>query len=233
MERLITITEDGSNTVLAQELNEHYHSVHGALQESRHIYIGAGLHHACIDPGELNILEVGLGTGLNVLLTLADPAIKGRKVNYTALEPYPLQVGLTAKLNYNTITGLEPYHEDFLNMHLMPFGIPQALREAFIFTKVKVKVEESQLPESTYHLVYFDAFSPNIQPELWSPEVFLAMYACLKPGGILVTYCAKGSVKRTLKSVGFRVENLPGPPGKSQLTRAVKELISPLGKTRF
>ena len=223
MERLITITEDGSHTILALELNEHYHSIHGALQESRHIFIGAGLHKACNNPGELNILEVGFGTGLNVLLTLADPAIKGCKVNYTALEPYPLLVELAAELNYNAIPGLEPYHEDFLTMHLQPFGIPLAVRETFFLAKLKVKAEEFQLPASNYHLVYFDAFSPNIQPELWSPEVFLAMYTCMKPGGILVTYCAKGSVKRALKSVGFRVESLPGPPGKSQITRAMKD----------
>lgn len=225
MERLITITEDGSHTVVAQELNEHYHSIHGALQESRHIFIRAGLHQACINPGDLNILEVGFGTGLNVILTLADPAITGRKVNYTALEPYPLPVELVAELNYNTIPGLEPYYGNFLKMHLQPFGLSQELREAFIFTKLNVKAEESQLPVSTYHLVYFDAFSPNVQPELWSPEVFLAIYLSMKPGGILVTYCAKGSVKRILKNVGFRVENLPGPPGKSQITRAVKYVI--------
>lgn len=223
MKRLITITEDGSHTILALELNEHYHSIHGALQESMHIFIRAGLHLTCIKPGDLNILEVGFGTGLNVLLTLADPAISGRKITYTALEPYPLPAELVAELNYHTIPGLEPYYEDFLKMHLQPFSLPQKLREGFFFTKLNVKAEESQLPVSTYNLVYFDAFSPNVQPELWSPDVFRAIYLSMKPGGILVTYCAKGSVKRILKMVGFRVENLPGPPGKSQITRAVKD----------
>lgn len=222
-ERLITITEDGSHTVLAQELNEHYHSTHGALQESRHVFIEAGLHQACRIPGEINILEIGFGTGLNVLLTLADHAIEGHTINYTAFEPYPLQAELAAELNYTAFSGLEPFQEDFLKMHRQPFGIREVIRESFYLTKEKVKAEASVLTASTYHLVYFDAFSPNIQPELWTEEVFHAMYACLKPGGILVTYCAKGIVKRTLKGVGFRVESLPGPPGKFQMTRALKE----------
>ena len=226
MERLITITEDGSHTVLAQELNEHYHSIHGALQESRHIFIEAGLHKACNNPGDLNILEVGFGTGLNVLLTLADSAITGRIVSYTTLEPYPLQVELASELNYDKIAGLAHYHDDFLKMHFQPFGHQMEVREKFFFTKLNVKVEEVNFPLSTYNLVYFDAFSPNIQPELWTVEVFSAIYACMKPGGILVTYCAKGDVKRALKRVGFRVENLPGPPGKLQITRAIKDLIS-------
>lgn len=222
-ERLITITEDGSHTVLAKELNEHYHSTHGALQESRHVFIEAGLHQACLIPGEINILEIGFGTGLNVLLTLADQAIEGHTINYTALEPYPLQAELAAELNYTAFAGLEPFQEDFLEMHRQPFGIRRQIRESFYFTKENVKAEESALSASTYHLVYFDAFSPNIQPELWSEDLFQAMFACLKPGGILVTYCAKGIVKRTLKGVGFRVESLPGPPGKFQMTRALKE----------
>jgi tRNA U34 5-methylaminomethyl-2-thiouridine-forming methyltransferase MnmC len=224
LERLITLTEDGSHTVLAKELNEHYHSTHGALQESMHIFIGAGLHQACMNSGALNILEIGFGTGLNALLTLADPSVKGRKVYYTTLEPYPIAAELAAELNYIVIPVLKPYEEDFLKMHLQPFGIRKALSETFYFTKLNVKAEESLLPASTYHLIYFDAFSPNIQPELWTQEVFTAIYSSLKSGGIMVTYCAKGSVKRILKAIGFRVESLPGPPGKSQITRAVKDL---------
>jgi tRNA U34 5-methylaminomethyl-2-thiouridine-forming methyltransferase MnmC len=227
LERLIIVTEDGSHTVLAREINEHYHSVHGALQESMHIFIHAGLHQACIVPGELNILEIGFGTGLNVLLTLADPTVGDRKVNYLSLEPYPLSFELAAELNYNAIPGLELYREDFLNMHLQPFGIEEEIRKDFCFTKLKMKAEQYQFQPSTYHLVYFDAFSPDIQPELWAPEIFLAIYKCMKPGGILVTYCAKGSVKRLLKSIGFRVEILPGPPGKNQITRAVKDISVP------
>jgi len=227
LERLITITEDGSHTVFAQELNEHYHSIHGAVQESRHIFIGTGLHQACLNTGELNILEVGFGTGLNVLLTLADPVISGRRVNYTAIEPYPLDPELVSELNYNTIPGLELFHDDFLKMHVQPFIITKEIREAFFFTKLPEKAEQAKLPASMYNLVYFDAFSPNIQPELWTPALFSAIHESMMPGGILVTYCAKGIVKRALKGVGFRVENLPGPPGKNQITRAVKEMILP------
>jgi tRNA U34 5-methylaminomethyl-2-thiouridine-forming methyltransferase MnmC len=222
LERKIIITDDGSNSVYAKELDEHYHSVHGALQESRHIFIGAGLHGVPDLTIDLNILEVGFGTGLNALLTLADPAVARRKVHYVTLEPYPLPIELVAGLNYCSALGYASFGEQFLRMHKQQAGIPVYLTDNFIFNRVEARIEDVELANSMFHLVYFDAFSPQVQPELWTTEIFFTLYSAMQPGGILVTYSCKGSVKRALKTAGFRVENIPGPPGKREITRAVK-----------
>jgi tRNA U34 5-methylaminomethyl-2-thiouridine-forming methyltransferase MnmC len=223
LERQIITTEDGSDSVFDLKLNEHYHSVHGALQESRHIFIGAGLHAAAAISNELNILEVGFGTGLNALLTLADPSIAKHTVHYVALEPFPLAEEMVARLNYCSTLEYSFYKEHFLRMHTIPPGIPYYLSDHFVFNRLEAKIEVVQLAGSMFHLVYFDAFSPQVQPELWTPEIFFTIYCCMRPGGILVTYSCNGSVKRALKTAGFRVEGLPGPPGKREITRAIKE----------
>ena len=222
MERHIIITEDGSNSIFHEALNEHFHSVHGALQESTHIFIRAGLHEAASEFDNLNILEVGFGTGLNALLTLADPIITSRLVNYTAIEPFPLSGEIVSKLNYTIDPVYSPYRELFLMMHKQPPAIPVQLTPLFIFNRLDKKVEEIQFEESNFNLVYFDAFSPQVQPELWTAELFSSIYRGLQTGGLLVTYSCKGSVKRSLKAAGFKVEQLPGPPGKREITRAVK-----------
>jgi tRNA U34 5-methylaminomethyl-2-thiouridine-forming methyltransferase MnmC len=223
VERQIFTTEDGSDSVFAKEFNEHYHSVHGALQESSHIFIGAGLHSVPSLSNDLNILEVGFGTGLNALLTLADSSIALRKVNYVALEPYPLPPELAANLNYCSALGYTSFKEQFLQMHKQESGIPVYLAENFVFKRIEAKIEEVELANSKFHLIYFDAFSPHAQPELWTAEIFFTIFSSMQSGGILVTYSCKGSVKRALKTAGFRVENIPGPPGKREITRALKE----------
>lgn len=222
-ERKIVITGDGSSSIFAEELNEHYHSVHGALQESRHIFIGAGLHAVPSLSTDLNILEVGFGTGLNALLTLADPSVAHRKVHYVALEPYPLSFELMAQLNYCSALGYISFKEQFLQMHSHKSGIPVYLAENYIFNRIEARIEEVELANSKFNLVYFDAFSPQAQPELWTTEIFFTLFSSMHPGGILVTYSCKGSVKRALKSAGFKVENIAGPPGKREITRAIKE----------
>ena len=222
MELQIVTTRDGSNSVFSKELNEHYHSVHGAFQESTHIYIGAGLHTAAALFNDLTILEVGFGTGLNALLTLADPAVEDRKVNYVALEPFPLPLEMAGSLNYCSSYGYASYNNQFLCMHTNQAGIPVHLSENFIFTRIEEKIEEVQFAGSMFNIVYFDAFSPQVQPKLWTTEIFFKIFTFMQPGGILVTYSCKGSVKRALKTAGFRVENLPGPQGKREITRAVK-----------
>jgi tRNA U34 5-methylaminomethyl-2-thiouridine-forming methyltransferase MnmC len=223
VERQIFTTEDGSDSVFANEFNEHYHSVHGALQESSHIFIGAGLLAVPSLSTDLNILEVGFGTGLNALLTLADPSVALRKVHYVAMEPYPLPFELAASLNYCSALGYSSYNQQFLRMHSHQSGIPVYLADNFIFNRIEAKIEEVELASSMFHLVYFDTFSPQAQPELWTTEIFFTLFSSMQPGGILVTYSCKGSVKRALKTAGFRVENIPGPPGKREITRALKE----------
>jgi tRNA U34 5-methylaminomethyl-2-thiouridine-forming methyltransferase MnmC len=220
--RHIVTTEDGSNSVFDEALNEHFHSVHGALQESGHIFIGTGLYTAALLFEELNILEVGFGTGLNALLTLADPVIASRIVNYTAIEPFPLPGEIVLGLNYTNAPEYHPYSELFLKMHKQLPGNPVNLTPLFKFNRLEKKVEELQFEGLKFNLVYFDAFSPQVQPEIWTTEIFSSIYNSLEAGGLLVTYSCKGSVKRSLKEAGFKVEQLPGPPGKREITRARK-----------
>ncbi len=214
--KLIT-TEDGSHSIYNEELNEHYHSTHGAVQESRHVFIEAGLNEVCKTKNEIKILEVGFGTGLNCLLTCAEAIRMDLAIHYTSLEPFPLTAEMIASLNYAESLG---HTELFLMMHSNAQG-RIAVSNKFILYRQKESLL-SFVPMEKYELIYFDAFAPGVQPELWSEEVFQKMFDCLLPGGILVTYCAQGQVKRNMKKAGFSIERLPGPPGKREMTRASK-----------
>jgi tRNA U34 5-methylaminomethyl-2-thiouridine-forming methyltransferase MnmC len=211
----LVITEDGSHSIYNPELKEHYHSTHGALQESRHVFIQAGLLEVCKKKKEIQILEIGFGTGLNCLLTCVEGIKEGLTIGYTSLEPYPLSDALIRSLNYPDTLG----HADlFRLMHSTSHGnIP--ITDRFLLHRITENLL-SFLPPIKYDLIYFDAFAPDVQPELWSEAVFQKMFDCLVPGGVLVTYCAKGQVKRNMKKAGFLIERLPGPPGKREMTRA-------------
>jgi tRNA U34 5-methylaminomethyl-2-thiouridine-forming methyltransferase MnmC len=212
------ITEDGSHTLYLKDLDETYHSKHGAIQEAMHVFIDAGLNN-CIQ-SKLNILEIGFGTGLNAFLTLKES--KNRTVNFTSLEAYPLPQEIVAQLNYTSELKLNSVGiEQFKKMHLVEWGNYQEITPNFKLNKIKVQLDQYKSIEK-FDLIYFDAFGPRVQPEMWGKEIFENMYDVLSENGVLVTYCAKGSVKRTLKEVGFRVEPLPGPPGKREMTRAKK-----------
>ncbi|MHC1774653.1 MAG: tRNA (5-methylaminomethyl-2-thiouridine)(34)-methyltransferase MnmD [Lentimicrobium sp.] len=214
----IFITEDGSSTVFSQLTGEHYHSVHGAIQESMHVFIEAGLRQIGISE-EIRILEVGFGTGLNCLLSLAEIAEMQGDAVYHALEPFPLDESITTVLNYCRFPGLEKYGDEFSEMHRFTDGTV-ALTSFFQLTRIKLRLEEAGLLPDYFNLVYFDAFSADAQPELWLPEIFKKIRSGLKTGGILVTYAAKGSVRRALQESGFLTERLPGPPGKREMLRA-------------
>lgn len=225
MQRTIIKTADGSHSLYVEELNEHYHSVHGAIQESKHVFIQAGLmefiqHKAITDP--LNILEIGLGTGLNALLTLIESDRFNLSIHYTAIEAYPLEKRLTEQLNYIELINAHDYRAFFEQIHCCEWNRFIKLTDRFDLYKMHTALENAVL-ESTFHLVYFDAFGPRIQPEMWTEEVLKKMFTVIKPGGCIVTYCAKGKVKRILKKVGFIVEALPGPPGKREMVRAWKQ----------
>lgn len=210
--RSITTSADGSLTLWVPELDEHYHSIHGALTESQHVFIDAGL--KAIDKNSVRILEVGLGTGLNAVLTAQQQ--EQRTIDYVALEKFPLTTEEVVAL-------VEP-GDTLTKMFLMAEnGVPIAVQPGFMFTLlVEDLVKFTGQPDS-FDLIYFDAFAPSAQPELWSDDVFDNMYQLLCPGGALVTYCAKGVVKRSMKKAGFRVEALPGPPRKREMTRAWKD----------
>ncbi len=215
-------TSDGSHTLFVPGLNEHYHSVNGALQESELVFIHNGLHYMPVCTKEINLLEVGFGTGLNALLTVLEAKKQRRKINYIAIEPEPVDPELVEKLNYPERIGGTEAAGYFRKLHEAGWVYPSFLSDYFIISKIHAKLEEISLKDEQFHLVYFDAFGPDVQPELWTVQVFEQLFRCMKSGGVLVTYSCKGTVKRALLSAGFTIEKLPGPAGKREVLRAVK-----------
>lgn len=217
-------TEDGSTTLYVPELNEHYHSVHGAIQESTHIFIGAGIRfyretHSLKD-APLHILEAGFGTGLNAYLTLVYAANENIPVVYHSFEKYPLPASESGQLNYKAhIPYSSPEH--FTLLHTSPWECGEEIIPMFSLHKHQADFREVCFTPQ-FDIVFFDAFNPDVQPHLWTEEVFRKFYTALKPGGILVTYCVKGIVKQALRNVGFTLKRLPGPPGKREMLRATK-----------
>jgi tRNA U34 5-methylaminomethyl-2-thiouridine-forming methyltransferase MnmC len=215
-------TADGSHSLYLEQFNEHYHSQHGAIQESLHIYINAGLKYLLEkEYSEIHILEVGFGTGLNALLTLIEADKRNTKIHYHTLEPHPLSYTLTNSLNYLTQLHAKHFALQFERMHQTLSGEEVVLLPNFLFQKNNQKLEEINLIKK-YDLVYFDAFAPSVQPELWTIAVFEKLFAALNKDACLVTYCAKGEVKRKLKQVGFTIKSLPGPIGKREIINALK-----------
>jgi len=215
-------TADGSHTLYVPGLNEHYHSINGALQESQQVFIQNGLHHvpACLK--EINLLEVGFGTGLNALLTVLEAKKQRRKINYVAIEPEPVDEEIVAQLNYASVIGGTEAAGYFKKLHNAGWVYPGFLSDYFILSKIQARVEEVSLKDDQFHLIFFDAFGPDVQPEMWTKQIFAQLFNCLKNDGILVTYSCKGSVKRALQEVGFTIEKLPGPAGKREVLRAMK-----------
>ena len=221
MDPRLVVTADGSHSFLLPTLGEHYHSTNGAIVEARTVFIRYGYEHAiAYRTAHLRILEVGFGTGLNALLTWQRNRHEQLAVSYTALEPWPLTSDLIAQLNYGEFLE-KPAGEIFAAMHGSEWGRQKLIGERFSLVKQRIRLEEFD-PWGLYDLVYFDAFSPAVQPELWTPSVFGQISNYLSPGAVLVTYCAKGTVKRSLKAAGFALESLPGPPGKREVSRATK-----------
>jgi tRNA U34 5-methylaminomethyl-2-thiouridine-forming methyltransferase MnmC len=224
LKRELVITSDGSHTLFLPEVNEHYHSYHGAINESKHVFIKNGLDYYLsnnmISP--INILEIGMGTGLNVFLTFLYTVERlGVIIDYVALEPFPISVEFVPELNYIEKLNAKHHIDTFNLIHSSEFNKKIKLYNQFTLTKKSDTLQDSP-NDQAIDIIFFDAFAPRVQPELWTKEVFDKLYSFLKPGGILVTYCAKGEVKRTLKASGFKVESLPGPPGKREMVRAVK-----------
>jgi len=230
--RKLVITEDGSHTLFVPELNEHYHSVHGAVQESMHVFIQTGL-NIIIDKKSISILEVGFGTGLNALLTLREAMEQKKDISFTSIEKYPITVEEIEILNYAAFLGID-FSDVYKQLHDATWNSYVEIQlscsddnnnSSFQLKKLQLDLLNF-ITEEKFDLIYFDAFSPNVQPELWSETVFKKMYNCLQPKGILVTYSAKGFVKRNLRAAGFLVKRLPGPPGKREMLRAIKEAIN-------
>ena len=221
----VRTTADGSPTLYVPALDEHYHSHHGAAQESRHVFIAAGLQPLLAagrgQNGSLRILEVGLGTGLNALLTLQAAQAAGAAVAYDGYETYPLPAAAVAALAPQWAA--EPaLSRAFEQLHMAPWHESFSLAPGFLITKIQAQVQAADLPADFYDLLYFDAFAPEKQPELWTEAVFQQLYAAAAPGAVLVSYCAQGQFRRNLRAAGWLTEKLPGPPGKREMTRARK-----------
>lgn len=214
----IITTSDGSHTLYVQEMNEHYHSTFGAVQESSFIFIEKGLKFCKSDP--IKIFEVGFGTGLNAFLTALEALYGSRRIEYTAIEKYPLDESIVNQLNYNSFAGNES-RNIFKLIHSSPWNEFSDICMNFSLKKIKGDFTSDPV-SGCYDLIYFDAFGPDKQPEMWTSEMFSRIAGITAKNGVLVTYSAKGEVKRNLRSCGFEVTLLPGPPGKRQITRAIK-----------
>jgi tRNA U34 5-methylaminomethyl-2-thiouridine-forming methyltransferase MnmC len=221
LKRKIIITKDGSTTIHLPDWNEQYHSKHGAIQEAYHVFIQMGFYFFQTNnkTEKINILEIGFGTGLNAFISLLEAEKTKISINYTGIEAYPVENQEIEKLNYPE--ELEASSEIFLKLHQTVWEKPSQITDSFQLIKQKHFFSEIEDFEM-YNLIYFDAFGARVQPELWTEKIFRKMYDALKPNGVLVTYSAKGSVRRAMQVVGFQVERLPGPPGKREMLRAIK-----------
>ncbi|WP_178983834.1 tRNA (5-methylaminomethyl-2-thiouridine)(34)-methyltransferase MnmD [Winogradskyella helgolandensis] len=226
MKRNIITTSDGSKTIQIEEWNEQYHSIHGAIQEANHVFMKHGLlfySELVSESKPISILEIGFGTGLNAFLTLIEAEKLELKINYVGVEAYPVQLEEIKQLNY--IDLISKKHETvFEKLHETSWEQPHPINSDFQLEKQQ-KFFKDITAENTFNIIYFDAFGARVQPDLWTEDIFEIMFKALQPNGVLVTYSAKGSVRRAMLAVGFTVERLPGPPGKREMLRATKHSV--------
>jgi len=216
--QLVT-TGDGSHTLFVPHLNEHYHSKFGALSESLFIFINAGL-KSVSGLSEISVFEIGFGTGLNAMLTLDFALENNKRINYHTIEQHPLDESIITSLNYAGKPGMASQY--FLEIHKASWNEYIPITPKFMLHKILADFTSFE-PGFRYDVIYFDAFAPDKQPEMWKPQLFVILASQLNPGGVLVTYCVKGEVKRALRNAGLTVQILPGPAGKRHILRAVKE----------
>ena len=217
-------TKDCSHSLLVPEINETYHSTHGALTESEYVFIQQGLEYYSSTNSitEINILEIGFGTGLNALLTCLAAEKGNTRINYYSLETNPIDSAITSELNYCELIDDDNAAVVFDNLHAAEWNELVRINDNFSLKKIEQQLQRYAGELDQFDLVYFDAFAPSRQPEMWELSLFESIFSMMKSRGILVTYCAQGQFKRDLKSCGFEVERLTGPPGKAEMTRALK-----------
>lgn len=225
MKRKIITTGDGSKTIHIEEWNEQYHSKHGAVQEANHVFIKHGLHYLCLSDESkvpltnISILEIGFGTGLNTFISLLEAEKLNLLVNYVSVEAFPVSANEIKELNY--AEALKASDTLFSKIHNVSWEQQHEITDYFSLIKQQ-RLFKDISDIDAYNLIYFDAFGARVQPELWTESIFKIMYDALKPNGVLVTYSAKGSVRRAMQAVGFIIERLEGPPGKREMLRATK-----------
>ncbi len=223
MKREILITSDGSSTIHLPDWDEQYHSKHGAIQEAYHVFIKSGFEKILENNAtKISILEIGLGTGLNAFITFLEGDKKNINIDYVGVEAYPVMLDEVKKLNYVAELKSKKYQTIFDELHTTSWEEKNIISDNFSLTKRKQFFADIE-DENAFNLIYFDAFGAKNQPELWTEEIFKKMFSALKKNGVLVTYSAKGSVRRAMLAVGFIVERLPGPPGKREMLRATKK----------
>jgi len=219
----VRTTEDGSSTLYVPALNEHYHSTHGAVQEAMHVYLGAALEPALASgKSPVRVLEIGFGTGLNALLTLQRGLTTPVAVAYDTIEKYPLSGEVIASLQAERYLLNPELLEFYEQLHAAAWDEAVPLLPRFLLRKITGALQETHLAANHYDVIYFDAFAPEKQPDMWTDEVFAQLYEAAAPGCLLTSYCAKGSFRRSLKAAGWLIEKLPGPAGKREMTRASK-----------
>lgn len=213
-------TEDGSHTLQSAQFGVTYHSIHGALQETQTVFIEAGLKHKALETKTIDILDIGFGTGLNAWMSFLEAERAGYTLRYTGVEAYPLPMNVVELLNYPEVLGVGDQRALFLQLHQSENQWISLSDRFHVYKKIAFFQDIND--QEAFDVIYYDAFAPTAQPELWEEAQLARMYAALRPGGILTTYCAKGSFKRALRAVGFTLEGLPGPKGKREMTRAKK-----------
>lgn len=229
MKREVVITADGSSTIHLPEWDEQYHSKHGAIQEAYHVFIKHGLQYfydselVSDSNNNISIFEIGFGTGLNAFITLLEAEKLTKQINYFGVEGYPILSDEISQLNYPKQLKAEKNESLFKMLHEVSWEEKHEITKHFYLTKQHKYFSEIK-EKDIYNLIYFDAFGARVQPELWTETIFKKMYEALQKNGVLVTYAAKGSVRRAMQAVGFKVEKLPGPPGKREMLRATKRL---------
>lgn len=222
MKRSWVKTNDGSPSLYVPELKQNYHSQHGALQESRHVFLKSGLHQFP-ERKELSLLEIGFGTGINALLSHFEKAAQVQKLHYHSLEKYPLKPEEWQSISWPELFHEKPAYQSFYQLlHQAEWNQKQAIDPHFELLKEEIDLKNFRPQAESYELIYFDAFSPEAQPDLWTEAIFAQLLYGLKDDGMLVTYCVKGIVRRAMQAAGFTVEKIPGPPGKREMLRAFK-----------
>lgn len=215
-------TEDGSHSLYVPDLNETYHSFHGARQESMHVFIKNGLNNWFLhfpEAGACRVLEVGFGTGLNALLAAQYAQSHGKTIHFTSLEPFPVPMEIVRQLNYAEAAD----QQLFLKLHEVAWEESQKIHDLFYLNKLGQGLEEVNFPDQSFDVVFFDAFAPNKQAALWTLPMLEKISLSMRSNGILSTYCAQGQFRRDLQSAGLEVSKVPGPPGKKEMTIGVKK----------
>lgn len=225
MERKLIETRDGSHSVEIPELRVTYHSIHGAEQESMHVFIEAGLHfwQNKNSSSPVRILEMGFGTGLNALLAMEFASRHNQPIEYSTVEKFPLPLSLASNLNYCASPQRAKWKNSFNDLHLCSWEQYHEITPLFLLKKFQTDLADLAAPEQPWQLIFFDAFAPTAQPELWSVTVFQKLAGFCEPGAILTTYCSKSDVRRNLQAAGWKVEKIPGPRGKREMLRATRE----------